>query len=608
MPQSSGPRPAPAVPTLAAPFALLDFEEEAGGSRTLLFRDPRRVVETDDVTGVASVLKEVERASRDGLHAVGFVSYEAAPAFDAALAVAGRAPLPLAWFGLFEAPEVLDASLPLEEDEIGDWSCDTTAGDHAAGVDAIRASIAAGSVYQVSYTVRLRAERGAGALSLYRRLRRAQRRAYGACIDIGRHCIVSASPELFFRRRGETITTRPMKGTARRGRWGEEDDACAAALAASEKERAENVMIVDLVRNDLGRIARPGSVRATRLFDVERYPTVLQMTSTVEATLEPHVDLAGIFGALFPCGSVTGAPKVAATRVIAALERGPRGIYCGAIGHVRPSGDATFSVAIRTAWLDRRSNVVEYGAGGGVTWDSTAGGEYAELVAKAAILTAEAPPFELVETMRLEDGVLRRRDRHLARLAASARYFDVPLHVAPLEHALDLLARSSNGRRLRVRVLVPPDGRARLESTPLDDTDALPAAEPLPFALAAIPVSSADRFLFHKTTHRTTHDRRRRAHPDAFDVLLWNERGELTEFTIGNLVVQLDGGLWTPPRDCGLLAGAFRAELLEQGALRERVLRAEDLARAQAIWLVNSVREWVPVRAAALTGATAPAP
>lgn len=539
------------------------------------------------------MLDQVEQATTAGDHAVGFLSYEAAPAFDSALTVRERTALPLAWFGIFEAPEgapplACDATIASLE-----WTADTSIDAHAAAVGKIHDAIGRGEVYQVNHTLRLRAQFTGEPLALYQRMRDAQPSGYCAYVDLGRHCILSASPELFFHRSGGRITTRPMKGTARRGRWLEEDDAAALALASSEKERAENVMIVDLLRNDIGRIARPGSVEVSSLFAVERHPTVLQMTSTIEAELAPRTTLHQIFAALFPCGSITGAPKVAAMQKIAALERSPRGAYCGAIGHIAPDGDATFNVAIRTAWVDRDTNTIEYGVGGGITWDSAASAEYDEIRAKSAIVMSATPSFELLETMRLAADGYVRRERHLARLADSARYFGIPVEMRDVERALDEHARAAREFPRRVRLLVARDGTPHLEDRPLGG-DATPAT-PQPMALATSPVSSADPFLFHKTTHRVVYDKHRAEHPGVFDVLLWNENGELTEFTIGNVVVRLDGVDWTPPRECGLLAGTYRAELLERGEIRERRLRVADLERAEAVWLVNSLRERVPM-------------
>jgi para-aminobenzoate synthetase/4-amino-4-deoxychorismate lyase len=454
----------------------------------------------------------------------------------------------------------------------------------------------------VNHTLRLTGPAPADALALWARLRAAQgARAYHAFLDLGDVQVVSASPELFFRRAGRHVETRPMKGTARRGRHSAEDESRRAALLASPKERAENVMIVDLLRNDLGRVAEVGSVRVSRLFDVERYPTVWQMTSTVEATLREGASLVEIFDALFPCGSVTGAPKVAATRFIADVEDSPRGVYCGAVGVVRPGGDCTFNVAIRT--LVVRDGVAVYGAGGGITWDSAPAAEYDEALAKAAVLTAPVPPpFDLLETLLLDDGAYPRLERHLARVGDSAHYFGWADPRPALRDALASQARARPAGRWRVRALADAAGVVRLESAPLASASSADAS-PVAVALAGAPVSRHDRFLFHKTTQRAAYDARRAEWPDAFDVLLRNEEGELTEFTIGNLVLDLDGARWTPPVECGLLAGTFRAELLERGEVRERVLHADDLARASAVWLVNGVRGWVRVAVACGEGA-----
>ncbi|MBC8077362.1 MAG: bifunctional anthranilate synthase component I family protein/class IV aminotransferase, partial [Chloroflexales bacterium] len=432
------------------------------------------------------------------------------------------------------------------------------------------------------------------ALALYRQLSTAQPADYRAYLDNGDYRILSLSPELFFGWDGDQIMTRPMKGTARRGRWLAEDEARAAALLASEKERAENLMIVDLLRNDIGRVAEIGSVRVPQLFAAERYPTVWQLTSTVSARTRPATTLEDVFAALFPCGSVTGAPKVSTMRLIAALEDTPRGVYCGAIGLIEPGGAATFNVAIRTVQLDAATGAANYGVGGGITWDSTAAGEYAEVRAKAALLGTRWPTFALLETLRLEGGRYTLLDRHLARLADSARYFDFQFDIKDARAALDVHAGEHAHEVRRVRLLLAQGGAVRVESAPLQP---LPP-EPLPVALTHTPVSSDDRFLFHKTTQRATYDALRANAPDAFDVLLWNERGELTEFTIGNLVLELEGRRYTPPLSSGLLAGTMRAELLETGQIAERVLLREDLARATGVWLVNSVRGWMRVQLA----------
>lgn len=569
------------------PSAVLDFADDCGRA---FFTNPVEIISAHTHEEVRPALGRVERAASEGLYAVGFVAYEAAPAFDRALAVQRPAgDLPLLWFGLYDGTS--DIRTAGGEFRVSGWAPSTTRPEYERDVEAVREAIARGDTYQVNYTLRLRARFEGDEFAFYERLRAAQATRFGAYLNAGRFRVLSASPELFFRRRGRRVETRPMKGTAARGRWREEDEAAAARLKASEKERAENLMIVDLLRNDLGRVAETGAVRVEELFRVERYPTVLQMTSTVAATLREGVTLEDLFAALFPCGSVTGAPKVSTSRFIAALEDSPRGVYCGAVGFVAPGGDAAFNVAIRTVVVDVETGEAVYGVGGGVTWDSTPGGEYAEALAKAKLLTEESPDFELLETMRLDGAGYRLLGEHLARLEASAEYFDIPVNVAEVREALRRHAAEHGGDTRRVRLLVSKGGRARVESEPLAE---LPDGPPR-VALAETPVEKSDRFLCHKTTNRGRYEARRAEVPGVFDVLLWNEEGELTEFTNGNVVVELEGKRWTPPRECGLLAGTFRAELLRAGEVAERVLTKDDLKRAARVWFVNGVRGWVEV-------------
>lgn len=568
------------------PFAILDFP----GFAPRLFASPREIFIAEKVERVRPVLDRVEAASRAGLQAVGFVGYEAAPAFDSALTAHGPSPLHYAWFGAFDESVRLDESLLPRPQRAVEWTPDVTRKEYDAAIAELREAIGRGDYYQVNHTLRLRA-RGIDPLALWQRLRRAQRGAYAAYIDTGRHVIASASPELFFERDGSRITMRPMKGTATRGRWLAEDDERAEALARSTKDRAENLMIVDLVRNDLGRIAEVGTVSVPRLFDVERWPTVLQMTSTASARLRPGTTTFDIFRALFPCGSVTGAPKVAATRAIGSLERAARGVYCGAIGHFAADQRATFSVAIRTASFDREDGVAEYGVGGGITWDSQADAEYDETVAKAGVLTADVSELELVETLRLEGGRYVRLERHLARFTRSARYFGFRDWEGLRDKAARALRGAARPGVWRARLLVSRDGSTNIALGQLP----APSHAPIVVALAKRPVQSSDPFLFHKTTHREVYERQRGMVSDAFDVLLWNERGELTEFTIGNVVLEIEGEKWTPPLRAGLLGGVFREELLEREGIRERRLYKEDLGLASRVWLINSLREWVAV-------------
>jgi para-aminobenzoate synthetase/4-amino-4-deoxychorismate lyase len=403
---------------------------------------------------------------------------------------------------------------------------------------------------------------------------------------------LSASPELFFAWDGGRLVTRPMKGTARRGRWPEEDAAAAEALGSSSKDRAENAMIVDLLRNDLGRVAIPGAVVADPLFELERFETVWQMTSTVSAHVSEKTSLVDVFRALFPSGSVTGAPKVAAMGAIAELEDARRGVYTGAIGLLSPPGSgeprAVFAVAIRTVVVDTAAGAAEYGVGAGITFASAGQAEYDEVEAKARVLVERRPPFELFEALALDSVQgYRHLEEHLGRLAGSAEYFGFELDLGRLRDELERRAADAPGP-VRVRIFLARDGATRFETSRLPPGGGRPRVA----IVEDPPVDPDDIWLFHKTTRREAHERRRKLRPDADDVLLVNERGRVTESTIANLAVRLDGGWWTPPVGDGLLAGTYRAALLREGRLRERSVDVDEVRAAQEVALVSSVRGW----------------
>jgi para-aminobenzoate synthetase/4-amino-4-deoxychorismate lyase len=467
---------------------------------------------------------------------------------------------------------------------VREWRPTLTRSEYERALCAIHEAIAAGEVYQVNFSFRLRAPFSGDLLPLFWQLYERQPVPYAAYIDTGAHAIASLSPELFFALDGECITTRPMKGTAPRGLTRADDLQQAQRLTCCPKNRAENLMIVDMARNDLGRIARIGSVRVPRLFEAERYATLWQMTSTVVACTD--APLPEIFRALFPAASITGAPKIRATHVIHALERVPRGVYTGAIGVVLPDRRAQFNVAIRTLHHDKAAGQLEYGVGSGVVWDSEQVAEYAECLAKAQVLLAPRPEFELLETL------LWRRGRgyflleaHLQRLCDSADHFGFALDADAVRRQLLTVAERFTAPRYRVRLRVNRHGAAQVEYAPLS-----PERRVWRVALAREPVDPREVFLYHKTTHRQVYERARAAHPDCDDVILWNTRGEITESTLANVVVRLDGRYYTPPVECGLLAGVYREHLLQRGLLRERVLTPNDLRRAEAVCLINSVR------------------
>jgi len=563
---------------------------QTAGDHWLEFRDPVLVLQADTPDAVHRTLVDVEQLTRDrGLHAVGFVTYEAGAAFGLPVS-ASPGDLPLAWFALCEPSGVLrvERQKRTADYRIGTLTPSVDRGEFAEAFARIRHHLADGNSYQANYTFRLSGAFDGDAASFFADLCDAQRGQHAAFIDLGRFAVCSASPELFFEIQGLDIVARPMKGTARRGRTLDDDRAAGLELATSAKNQAENVMVVDMVRNDLGRIADVGSVQVSELFTVERYPNVWQMTSLVRArSLAP---LADIFAALHPSASVTGAPKVATMELLRALENGPRGVYTGAVGHVPPDGMASFNVAIRTAVIDRTSSTLTFGIGSGIVWDSEADAEYDECLLKGAVLGQRPVDFELLETLRWSPGdgfVLL--ERHLQRLQAAAEYFSMPMPGAEVDAALAAAVAEAVGP-LRVRLLVSRQGQVRVEQQPF-----VPAAGVVRAALAPAPVDSSDVFLFHKTTNRRVYDEARASVPGVDEVLLWNAGGEVTEGTTANLVAEIDGVRVTPPIASGLLAGTYRAMLLDTGRVTERVLTIDDLRHATALWLVNSVQGERPV-------------
>ncbi len=555
---------------------------QMAGGGWLAFEQPVEVLATNRLEAVRDVIAGAEAlALSRGWYAVGVVAFEAGGAWG--LPVGPAEPhLPLAWFGLYEPSRVSRSAAPEGPGayEMGGLapSIDRDAFDRAFA--RVRQHLADGDTYQANFTFRMQGRFSGSAASLFADLAQAQQGRSSAYVDLGRHAVCSASPELFFERTGQTIITRPMKGTTRRGPTTADDARQRAALETSPKQRAENVMIVDMMRNDLGRIAETGSVAVPRLFETERYPNVWQMTSSV--TARSGAGLEAIFGALHPSASVTGAPKIRTMEILRGLEVHPRGVYTGAVGYLAPDGSARFNVAIRTAVVDREVGSVQFGIGSGLVWDSSAGDEYEECLLKASILGRPPQPFDLLETLRWTPGEgFWLLGRHVDRLADSASYFGRPMDVSGVRRALDGAVRGAAGP-LRVRLLVGPCGEIRVECQPLTVTDA-----PVRLRLATAPIDPSDVFLFHKTTARRMYEDARL--PGCDDTILWNRLGLVTEATTANIVVDLDAAIVTPPIECGLLAGTCRAELLARGEIRERKISLADLRRARRLWVTNAV-------------------
>lgn len=560
----------------------------------LSFERPQKIITTQNINEVGEALENVEALVNDKKwRAVGFVSYEAARAFDSALQTFELNNFPLIWFGLYDSLTSHTSLKNLTSQTSATYKTfkiNQTSETYNNAIEKIKNYIADGKTYQVNYTMRLIATGEIDSVSLFIHLAQAQNK-YAAFIETDDFAICSASPELFFELNGETIFSKPMKGTIKRGRTTQEDLINLEWLRASEKNRAENVMIVDMLRNDLGKIAQSGSVHVPELFAIEKYSTLFQMTSTVQA--KTNASVTKIFSALFPCASITGAPKVSAMKIIKELETNPRKIYTGSIGYIFPNRQARFNVAIRTALIDKKNKTAEYGVGGGIVWDSENKDEFEEALLKAKVLAnPPQPQFSLFETLLwTKDEGYFLLDKHLARLKDSAEYFDFEFSQEKILSYLEsisknLFAEDGGKENARVKIILDKNGNFTSEVKDFDLKETV-----FKVCLATEPVDSNNAFLFHKTTYRKVYEKLMQNGFD--DVVLFNEKNELTEFTIGNLVVEQNGEFFTPPIACGLLAGTFRQHLLETKKIKEKIIHKHELFGFSKIYLINSIRKWV---------------
>jgi para-aminobenzoate synthetase / 4-amino-4-deoxychorismate lyase len=572
------------------PLLSFEFADSNGKINPITFQNPVSVIIAQNIEDVLPSFQLVQEAVDKGYYAAGFLSYESAPAFDSSFKVKSGSSYPLLWFGIFTNPKY--EQLTSNGDfSVSEWNPSITMDAYKQAITSIKKSIQAGDTYQTNYTIRLHSQFEGDAFAFYNRLKKAQNSNYCAYIHTGQHSILSASPELFFQLDNGKITTRPMKGTVKRGASSEEDGANANWLLHSEKNRAENLMIVDLLRNDLGMIAESGTVNVEKLFEIEHYPTVHQMTSTISAKVSETTNLVDIFKALFPCGSITGAPKISTMDIIAELENEPREVYCGTIGYITPNKEAIFNVPIRTVLIDHSSGKAVYGVGGGVTWDSTSEGEYLEILAKAKLLEEKPTEFHLLESLLLDQGDYFLLEEHLKRLENSARYFGFLFEGEKVRNSLLEYRVSQPNSLIKVRLLLGKNGKLTIEGQPITQLASI-----LKVSIADEPVDKTDTFLYHKTTNREIYSKFQKQKPsEVFDVLLWNQDGELTEFTNGNIVLEINGTLWTPPIESGLLAGTYRDVLLKTGEIKEKILTKSDLKKATRVWFINSVRKWKEV-------------
>ena len=558
---------------------IIDFKEL--GLR-YLFTKPIKELKTRDIDQVEDLLKEVETYQEAGFYAVGYVSYEAAPAFEKKLAV-HPAPLMgeyLLYFTIHQEVETLPFPEDYEAVDLpANWKEEVEAPAYQQAIKTIHHHIRQGDTYQVNYTVQLSQELKADPLAIYNRLVVEQKAHYNAFIQHDDVSILSISPELFFEQDDRLLTTRPMKGTTRRGLTNQADLQEAAWLEADPKNRAENMMIVDLLRNDMNRISEIGSEQVTRLCQVEQYSTVWQMTSTIESRLRPEVDLVQTFQALFPCGSITGAPKISTMEIIQNTEVAPRGVYCGTIGILLPKGKRIFNVAIRT--LQMQGTKAIYGVGGGITWDSKWEGEYQETKQKSAVLYRQEPRFDLLTTGRIQQGKLTFKEQHLTRLREASRYFGFPYEEQNLLKDLqEELAHVDPNLDYRCRIALQKNGSFQLTITELTD---LPASY-LQAQLTEQKLDLASPFTYFKTSqrnHLATKDH---------EQIFYLPDGSLLETTIGNLVIEIKGKLYTPPAHLPLLDGIYRRYLLETQQVEEKLLTLKDLREADRIYACNALR------------------
>ncbi len=581
-----------------------------------VFCKPLSTIECNSLNDAEKSLQEVEYAVAQGLHAAGFMTYELGYAFEECFSGIPTLSKPLMWFGLYEEPWTYNhRSKSFESGEPDALEIANRLGESCrvptihelepsptireeefrSALARIKQHIRDGSTYQVNFSFRMRFPWAHPAADLYCQLRGSQRVPYSAFLKLPDTYILSFSPELFFRMQGQEITFRPMKGTAPRGRVPEEDEHNRRALLDSAKDRAENVMIVDLLRNDIGRIAEVGTVSVPEYYAIEELETVYQATSVIEARMKPACPFSEVIQRVFPSGSVTGAPKIRTMQLIHELEKESRGVYTGCVGFFAPQRRAVFNVAIRTVVLDSRQHQAQMGVGSGVTYDSDIGAEYQECLDKARFLGGSLHGFELLETIKWEPfkGWFL-LEQHLQRAGQSASYFGFSFDVESIRDSLrlqerELHAQSEGRRAFRVRLVLNKGGAVRITQ---DEIEAAQDIERV--AIAFERMDSRNRFLYHKTTNRQFYDRALRGAVEMglFDLFFLNQRGEVTEGARSNVIIRKGKEHHTPPVGCGLLPGVFRQHLFDSRDfdLRETVLHPEDLAAADAVFLCNSVR------------------
>ncbi len=564
-------------------------------NKNLLFSSPIDILSTNDLADIPNIFKKIEEYLQNKKWIAGYVSYECAYHFEDTTVndFQHNSSFPLLWFGVYDSPkhiqkDILDAITPNPQSKIYNPKLHIDDQTYRNTIDALKEYIINGDTYQINFTDRFEFDLLGNVADLYFKLRKKQHVPYGAFLNLGDSQILSFSPELFFKRNGNEITTKPMKGTVKRGRTLEEDYLNEEWLRNDEKNKSENLMIVDLLRNDIGRICKTGSVTVENMYSIKRYETVIQMTSTVNGLLKTDTSYYDIFKSLFPCGSVTGAPKIRTMQIINQLENHPRGVYCGAIGFISPDKEAVFNVAIRTIEAQNKKGTM--GVGSGIVFDSDSQQELDECKLKAAFLLYDDPDFQLLETI-LWNGTFTFLEEHLTRMKNSADYFSFNFHRERILDSLFLAERSfDRQKKYRVRLLLSNNSELLVGAFELTETPIYKRIK-----IAPERTNSTNRFLFHKTTNRDLYEKYsvRAKEENLADYIFLNEQDEITEGAITNIFIEKNGKLLTPPLNCGLLAGIYRREVLYTNPLAgEATLTISDVESSDSIYICNSVRGW----------------
>lgn len=585
---------------------LYDNRKDGKESKSYLFTNPIEIISCYKPQDLKKSFLKLEDFISSGYYAAGFVSYEAGLAFEEVFEkyLLKKYSFPLLWFGIYQKP-IIYGAYDISDDsktKFNDYSLknprlNISENEYAKNIFKIKNYIAKGQTYQINYTVKYKFTFKGLAQNLFLDLCRKQHVHYSAFIDCDNFQILSLSPELFFKRHNERVILKPMKGTLDRGFGFKGDFQKAKELKNSLKNRAENIMIVDLIRNDIGRVSVYGEVITRSIFDIEKYDTLFQMTSTVASRLKKDISWYELFRNIFPSGSVTGAPKIRTMQIIESLEKEPRYVYTGSIGFISPKKEGIFNVAIRTVLIDKKRKNAEMGIGSGIVWDSDAKKEYEECNLKSKFLTESYCNFQLIETMlwRKPEGFFL-LDYHLRRLGQSAKYFGFAFDKGPIIKQLIKEAKLfDKTKNHRVRLLLYKDGSIAIESRVLSGSDGL-----VKIALSKKKTNSLDNFLFHKTTRRKLYndEYKKYKRQGFYDVVFINENNQMTEGAISNIFIKTNGIFYTPPVSCGLLEGTFRKYLIENKSIpiKEKVLYRDDLLKADKIYLTNAVRGMVEVK------------